>query len=94
MNTIKGREKFKNFQILLNSGCSSTILMRRLFEKLCSEKDDVVQWQTQAGNITTNFKVKVYFTLPALSAKNAVAWKCQVDDSDRGRYDMILGGYL
>ena len=27
MNTRKGKEKFKNFQILLNSGCSSTIVM-------------------------------------------------------------------
>ena len=30
MNTRKGREKFKNFQILLDSGCSSTILMIRI----------------------------------------------------------------
>ena len=27
MNTIKGKEKFKNFQIILDSGCSSTIVM-------------------------------------------------------------------
>ena len=33
MNTIKGRVRFKNFQILSDSGCSSTIVMRRLFEK-------------------------------------------------------------
>ena len=33
MNTRKGRVKFKNFQILLDSGCSSTIVMIRLVEK-------------------------------------------------------------
>ena len=33
MNTRKGRAKFKNFQILLDSGCSSNILMVRLIKK-------------------------------------------------------------
>ena len=32
MNTIIGKAKFKNFQILLGSGCSSKILMGRLVE--------------------------------------------------------------
>ena len=50
-----------------------------------------MQWQTQAGNITTNFKVKIDFNLPALSATNVVTCKCHVDDSARVRYDMILG---
>ena len=50
-----------------------------------------MQWHTQASNITTNIKVKVYFTLPALSAMNVVTWKFHVDESAKGRYDMILG---
>ena len=94
MNTRKGRAKFKNFRILLDSGCSSTIVMRRLVQKLRPEIYAMVQWKTQAGNITTDVKVKVYFTLPALSAKNVVTWKCHVDDSAKDRYDMILGRYL
>ena len=53
-----------------------------------------MQWQTQSKNITTNLKVKVDFTLPALSAKNVVTWKCHVDNSAKGRHDMILGRYL
>ena len=86
MNTRKGRVKFNNFQIILHSGCSSTIVIRRLVEKLYPEKDAVVQWYTQAGNITTNFKVKVDFTLPSLGATNVVMWKCHVNDTIRGRY--------
>ena len=50
-----------------------------------------MQWHTQAGNITTNIKVKVYFTLPALSMTNVVTWKCHVDDFAKVRYNMILG---
>ena len=54
-------------------------------------KYDVMQWHLQAGNITTDLKVKVDFTLPALSATNFVTWRCHVDDSAKGGYDMILG---
>ena len=50
-----------------------------------------MQWHTQAGNITTNIKVEVDFTLPALSATNVVMWKCHMDDSAKGRYDIIVG---
>ena len=48
----------------------------------------------QSGNITTIIKVKVDFTLSALSATYLVTWKCHVDDSTKGRYYMILGKYL
>ena len=36
MNTIKGRVKFKNFRILLESGFSSTTVMGKLVEKTTS----------------------------------------------------------
>ena len=55
------------------------------------EKDALMQWNTQAGNITTNLKVNVDFTLLSLSAKNVVTWKCHMDSSSKGRYNMILG---
>ena len=57
MNNIKGKVRFKNFQILLDSGCSSKILMGRLVEKLGRKKDALMQWHVQYGNITTNIKV-------------------------------------
>ena len=50
-----------------------------------------MQWKTQAGNITTNINVEIYFTLPAISAANVVTWHCHVDESDKGRYNMTLG---
>ena len=68
--------------------------MGRLIEKLFLEKSAVMQWHIKAGNITTDYKVKVEFTLPALIAKNVVTWKFHVDDSAKDRYDMILGRYL
>ena len=91
MNTRKGKSKFKNFCILLDTGCSSTIVMVRLVEKLSAEKDAPMQWNTKAGNITTNIKVKVDFTLPALNGTYVIKWICHVDDSNKGRQNMILG---
>ena len=72
INIRNSKDKFKNFQILLGSGCISTILTRRLVEKLHPEKYALMQWHTQAGNIITNIKVKVYFTLPAFRTMNVV----------------------
>ena len=70
------------------------IVMGRLFEKLNPEKYAAIQWHKQDRNSTTNHKVKVDFTLPALSATNFVTWECHVNESVKGRYDMILGQYL
>ena len=91
INTRRGRENFNNSQILLDSGSIPTILMVRIVKILYPEKDTVMQWHTQAGNITTNIKVKVYLTLPVISATNVVTRKYHVDDYDKGRYDMTLG---
>ena len=65
--------------------------MGKLVGKLNPERDFVMQWHTKAGNITNNLKVKVDFTLPALSTINVVTWNCHVEESVKGRYYIILG---
>ena len=50
-----------------------------------------MQCHTQTGNITTNLQVKIYFTLPELSATKIVMWDYHVDESAMSRYKMILG---
>ena len=65
--------------------------MVSLVQRLGLKKDYVVQWHTQAGNIATDLKVGLDFTLPEISATNSVTWKFHADDSIKGRYDMILG---
>ena len=57
---------------MLDSGCNSTIVVGRLVEKLRLEKYAVIQWNIQAGHITSNIKVKIYFTLPVFSTTNIV----------------------
>ena len=91
MNTREVKAWFKNFRILLDSEFSSTVLMGRLVEKLCPKHYSLMQWDTQAGNITTNLKVNIDFTLPTLNATNVVIWNFHMDDSAKGGYEMILG---
>ena len=62
MNTRKGKSKFKKFRILLDSGCSSTIVMGRLVEKLGLKIDAMIKWHTQYVNIIMDIRVEVDFT--------------------------------
>ena len=70
INTSTSMSKYKNFQILLDSRFSSTIIIGLLTTKL--KKYDVMQWHTQADNLSTNLKVKIDFTLPEFSATKIV----------------------
>ena len=87
MNTRKGQEIFQIFQIILDSGFISTIIMGRLINKLTPKNNAAIQWNTQAGKIATNSKVIIYFTSPELIT---MMWECYVDDFTKGRYYMIL----
>ena len=94
MNTRRGRSKFKNFLILLDSGCISTIAMVRLFVKIHPEN---MLWCSDTRNLLISLlilRLKCISTLPTLSATNVVTWKCHVGESDKGSYDIILGRYL
>ena len=53
-----------------------------------------MQWHMKSGNIIISLKVKIYFTLYALITKKIVAWYCHLGGSAKGRYDMILSGYI
>ena len=53
----------------------------------------MIQWHTQSGNITTNMKVKIDFTLPELSMTK-VTWNFNVDYSAKDIHEMVLGRYL
>ena len=70
MNTKTGIAKLKNICILLSCGCSSTIVIGRLVKKLGIKEKSQMQWNTQSGNIKTFLKVKIDFTIHALSMKN------------------------
>ena len=51
----------------------------------------MIQFQKQAGNITTNIKVKIYFTLTEFSTTKIVTWGFHMNDSDKVGYNKVLG---
>ena len=73
----------------MDSGCSSAIVVRNII-KFNPKESYVIQCHTQVGNIITNLKVEIYFTLPELRATKILMWDCHVDDSTMGIYYIIL----
>ena len=70
------------------------IVMGKLTSKLKTKEAEKTTQENQAGKFATSKKLNVDFCLPEFSATNIVTWKCHVDKSTNGRYDMILGRYL
>ena len=54
----------------------------------------MAQFKTQAENITTDQKLKIYFTLPEFSPTKIVTWNFHVDASTNSKYDIVLRRYL
>ena len=91
MNTFRVSGSYLKNRILLDGGCSSTIVVIILTSEPKSKKYAVIQWKAQSVNIKTNRKVKIDFTLPEFSAMEIVMFNCDVDDSTKISYDMIMG---
>ena len=91
MKTHSGMAEFKNFRVILDSGKISAIVMGKLILKLKPKETAKTMWKNQAGKFTTSKKVNVDFCLSEFSTTEIVTWKCHVDESTNGRYDMILG---
>ena len=94
----KASVKFCDFILFLRIACLTARKLMQFHKcngkannKKCPKKDAVMQWHIQAGGITANLKVKIYFTLPELSLTKTMTWIFHVDDSSKGIYDMILG---
>ena len=51
----------------------------------------MTQCQTQAGNLTTDHKIKVNLCQPKFSAMKHWTWEFHVDDSSESSYGIIIG---
>ena len=54
----------------------------------------ITQRRTQAGNFINNHNYKINFCLSEFSATKILTCECHVDDSEEGRYDIILVRYI
>ena len=72
MNTRSGRELFRDFRILLDSGSSSKIIMGKLTEKNKPKNSTETTWETQAEKFMTSAKVNIELCLPEFGATKIV----------------------
>ena len=63
----------------------------KLTSKLKAKETANTTWENQYGKFLTSKKVNVDFCLPECNATKIVTWKCHVDKSNNGRYNIILG---
>ena len=92
----KGGRKAKDLQrirVLLDSGCSGTLVNRSFVKKLAKTTTSKSNWTTKAGSFSTNRKVTCAFTMPEFDQGKDITWDMYVDESDYrlNSYDMIIG---
>ena len=62
MNTHSGREEFRNFRIILDSGISSTIVIGKLMSKIKQKKLERATWENQVRKFLTSKKMNSDFS--------------------------------
>ena len=81
----------KTIKILLDSGASASIIKYNNVEKLrLKQQQNPLKWKTAAGELSTNYKVAIEFSLPELHESRMVQWTVHVAKTC-GNYDLILG---
>ena len=81
-------------RILLDSGTSSTILLRPFVNKLSKHLGPPIKWKTMGGSFITQRKALIELTLPEFSTSKTIPVKVHVDDRTNpveAQYDMIIG---
>ena len=87
----KGKEIFKKFLVLLDSGCSSTSKTERPIKNLLLKK---MIWCSGTRKRVKLTPIQRDSTLPELIKMQILTWSCYMYDSAKGIYDMILGRYM
>ena len=90
INTRLGKSKFKKNRILLDNGCSGSIILEKIVHKLCMQKDTTTNWIMKGGNFQTSQKCKTTFILTEFYENKSIEWNLHID-STPGPHDIILG---
>ena len=79
----------------MDSGASSSIVIRKQTQKLRHKKTQSVKWITHSSDFLTTYKTNLELVLPELEATKSVTWRFHVNDLQKiSRYDMIIVRYL
>ena len=92
VNTRRGKPKPVTMQALLDSSASETLINKKYVQKLKIKKDQnsSTVWSTPGGEMKTNEKAQLQFTLPELQDCKLIKWNVHVA-GDMGAHDMSIG---
>ena len=93
VNKEVSHSKGKIMKVLIDTGCSLTLLQRNsiskhLYEKT-KEKHKTV-WSTNTGTFNTTHKCKINFKLLGFSPSRVISWSVHINNTN-SQYDMIIG---
>ena len=92
LGTIKGnQETTKNIYILLDTGCSNTIISKNYLNLCKSVKKSKSRYSTAVGEYKTSIHGTVKFKLPEFSNSKEITWDMDIGDLGVLEYDMIIG---
>ena len=96
MRTSLGKPHLKTIRILCDSGTTGTIVEPWLVKKLRVRDTEHTTWNTKSGNLDTNKKCKVQFSLPEFYTDRVIEWDVHVSNTtdSSSPYDMIMGSDL
>ena len=92
LGTIKGnQETTENIYILLDTGCSNTIISKNYLNLCKSVKKSKSRYSTAVGEYKTSIHGTVKFKLPEFSNSKEITWDMDIGDLGVLEYDMIIG---
>jgi len=92
LGTIKGnQETTENIYILLDTGCSHTIISKNYLNLCKSVKKSKSKYSTAVGEYKTSIHGTIKFKLPEFSNSKEITWDMDIGDLGVLEYDMIIG---
>ena len=92
LGTVKGsQETTENIYILLDTGCSNTIISKNYLNLCKSIKKSKSRYSTAVGVYKTSKYGTIKFKLPEFSNSKEITWNMDIGDLGVLEYDMIIG---
>jgi len=94
LQTTLGKSNTTGIKILFDSGSTASHVKRDKIKKLRVKKEKPQNWNTAAGQVSTNERCRVLFSLPELNDTRTIDWTMHVGTLENIQYDMIIGSDL
>jgi len=91
VKNVTGSPSMKLPSVLIDTGCSKTLVKREHVPSGLKLLKKPVRWTTNGGTFSTQDEVELTIVLPEFSSSMEIQWVCSIDDNPNATYDMIIG---